>query len=63
LVILGVYGSAQGRYGNRCSYPRILRYPREYPRISLLTLYDGNCTDAVSIVNSNVWGHFHDMLA
>jgi hypothetical protein len=29
LIILGVYGFGAG-YGDRCSYPRILRYPREY---------------------------------
>jgi hypothetical protein len=43
--------------------PAFCGTPREYVISITYVLYGGNCTDAVSIVNSNDWERFHNMLA
>jgi hypothetical protein len=52
-------------YGDRCSYPRILRYPREY--VDSITYVNDVCTAVIVqmlfLVNGNDWERFHDMLA
>jgi hypothetical protein len=63
LVILGVYGSAQGM-AIAVHTPAFCGTPVNtlFNDVCQRCLYGGNCTDAISIVNSTVWERFHVVL-